>query len=87
MNSLVGQYVNKLTINNINDFALKNNIKLNKKELNVLLEVAKKHYSELLEDNSKDVEDYLKDHLTNENYDKVVGLYYEYKEKYQGYLK
>ena len=36
MNSLVGQYVNKLTINNINDFALKNNIKLNKKELNVL---------------------------------------------------
>ncbi len=87
MNSLVGQYINKLTTNNINDFALKNNIKLNEKELNVLLDVAKKHYPELLEGNSKEVEAYLKDHLTDENYEKVVNLYYEYQAKYQGYLK
>ena len=43
MNTLIGQYVNKLTIDNINDFAVKNNIKLNEKELNTLLDVVKNH--------------------------------------------
>ncbi len=54
MNSLIGQYVNKLTINNINDFAIKNNIKLNEKELNALLKVAKENYQALLNDDSDD---------------------------------
>ncbi len=86
MNTLIGQYVNKLTINNINDFALKNNIKLNEKELNILLDVAKNHYRDLLDGNDEKVKEYLKNNLTNENFEKVTNLYNEYKEKYQGYL-
>ncbi len=85
MNSLINGYVKKLTIDNINDFAQKNNINLNKKELNVLLEVVKNHYQEILNGNDT-IKDYLKEHLTKENYDKVITLYNEYKEKYQGYL-
>lgn len=86
MNSLIGGYVNKLTIDNINDFALKNNINLNQEELNILLEVVKNHYRKLLDGNDEEIKDYLKKHLTNENYEKVTKLYDEYKEKYQGYL-
>jgi len=86
MNSLIGQYVNKLTIDNINDFALKNNIKLSVKESNILLEIAKKHYRDLLDGNDEQIKEYLKQHLTNENYEKITSLYNEYKEKYQGYL-
>lgn len=86
MNSLIGQYVNKLTINNINDFAVKNNIYLNENELNVLLNVAKNHYREILDGNDLGVTNYLKDNLSKDNYDKVIILYNEYKNKYQGYL-
>ncbi len=86
MNSLIGQYVNKLTINNINDFAAKNNINLNKKELNILLDTTKKYYNQILNGDDVAAQEYLKKHLTNENYEKVTQLYNEYKEKYQGYL-
>ncbi len=86
MNSLIGQYVNKLTINNINDFALKNNINLNENELNILLNVAKNHYREVLNGNDLEVINYLKDNLSKDNYDKIISLYNEYKNKYQGYL-
>lgn len=86
MNTLIGQYVNKLTVDNINDFALKNNINLNEKELNTLLSVAKNHYQNLLNGNDEKVKEYLKINLTNENYEKILNLYNEYKEKYQGYL-
>ncbi|MCI9585501.1 MAG: hypothetical protein HFH45_02555 [Bacilli bacterium] len=86
MNSLIGQYVNKLTINNINDFALKNNINLNENELNILLNVAKNHYREVLNGNDLEVINYLKDNLSKDNYDKIISLYNKYKNKYQGYL-
>ena len=85
MNSLIGQYVNKLTINNINDFALKNNINLNENELNILLNVAKNHYREVLNGNDLEVINYLKDNLSKDNYDKIISLYNKYKNKYQGY--
>jgi len=86
MNTLIGQYVNKLTIDNINDFALKNNINLNEKELNILLDVAKNHYQDLLNGNDEKIKEYLKSNLTNENHEKIINLYNQYKEKYQGYL-
>jgi len=64
----------------------KNNIKLNEKELNTLLDVVKNHYRELLDGNDEKVKEYLKNNLTNENFEKVTNLYNKYKEKYQGYL-
>lgn len=87
MNSLIGQYVNKLTIDNINEFALKHNITLNNEEANILLNIAKNHYRELLDGNDEKVKEYLNANLSNENYEKVTNLYNEYKEKYQNYLK
>ena len=87
MNNLVKGYVNNLTINNINDFGLKNNIKLEKKELNFLLELVKKDYQNIIDGNITDILVSLKENLSNENYDKVVNLYNEYREKYSPYLK
>ncbi len=87
MNNLVGQYINnKLTINNINDFGIKNNIILSESELNALLFVAKNHYQDLLKGNDSEVKVFLQDKLTKDNYDKVLHLYEEYREKYQNYL-
>ncbi len=86
MNSLIKQYIDKLTINNINDFARKNNIDLSKSELNVLYDLAKNHYEDLLAGNDAPVKAKLKETLSPENYDKVMALYDEYRKRYQGYL-
>lgn len=86
MNSLIKQYINKITINNINDFAVKNNIILNKKELGILYDITKNHYEEVLKDDSK-IKEYLKQTINTDNYNKIIDLYEIYKEKYLNYLK
>ena len=86
MNSLIKQYINKITINNINDFAVKHNIILNKKELGILYDITKNHYEEVLKDDSK-IKEYLKQTINTDNYNKIIDLYEIYKEKYLNYLK
>lgn len=86
MDNLIGLYINKITLNNINDFVLKNNIYLNKKELNILFEVVKNRYKEVLYEDDSLVKKYLHDNLSAENYDKVIKLYELYRTKYGNYL-
>ena len=86
MNSLIKQYINKIDINNINDFATKNNIFLSKKELDTLYSVVKNRYEEILYGDDSLVRDYLYQNLTEENYDKVINLYEEYYSKFGNYL-
>ena len=86
MNSLIKQYINKININNINDFALKNNIFLNKKELECLYDAIKNRYEEVLYKDDSNVLKYLKENLSAENYEKVINLYKEYRLKFGNYL-
>lgn len=86
MNSLIIQYINKIDINNINDFAIKNNIYLSKKELNTLYDVLKNRYEEILYGDYDNVKDYLKQELSSENYEKVISLYEEYLMKFGDYF-
>ena len=85
MDNLIALYINKITLNNINDFAQKNNILLNKKELNILFEIIKTRYNEIL-NNDATLKKYLKDNLTDVNYNKIIKLYEEYRTKYGNYL-
>ena len=86
MNSLIKQYINKIDINNINDFAIKNNIYLSKKELNTLYDVIKNKNEEILYGDDTLIKDYLKQNLSEENYQKVITLYEEYRTKFGDYL-
>ena len=86
MDSLIKQYVNKMTINNINDFAVKHNINLCENELNLLLNIVKNNYQEILNGKDEIVKKKLKENLAEENYQRIIKLYNEYKEKYKGYL-
>ena len=85
MNSLIKQYINKININNINDFALKNNIILDKNELNIIYDVVKNHHEKILNDD-QDIFDYVKENISSDNYEKIIQLLNEYKEKFKGYL-
>ena len=83
--NLLKQYINKITINNINDFATKNNIILNEKELKFIFDLVKNNYEKIIND-LEPFKDKLKQNLTDENYHKIINLYNTYKEKYQNYL-
>lgn len=85
MNSLIKKYINLLTIHDIDKFALKNNILLNKQELNVLYDNVKHNIDEIV-NNSEKVFLKIKDKITNENYNKIHNLFDEYKKKYKDYL-
>ena len=84
--NLIGKYINKIDINTINDFAIKNNIFLDKKELDIIYDILKNRYEEVLYDDDSEVRNYLKDNISLENYDKVVNLFDKYKRKYGSYL-
>lgn len=79
---LLKNYVNKLSINDINDFAVKNDIVLNKNELNTIYDIIKNDYDELLYGNSDNVFNKLKSNVSSDNYDKIINLFFLYKKKY-----
>ncbi len=68
--------------NDINNFAIKNNIYLNNNELNYIYSFIKNNYQELIDNPSNFNIDNYKDKFTNENYLKINNLIKEYKEKY-----
>ena len=86
MNSLIGQYIDKLTIDNINDFGTKNNIFLSKKELEVLFDIVKNHYEEVLYQDDSIAKKRLKENLTADNYQKIITMYEKYRQEYGRYL-
>ena len=84
--NLISKYINKIDINTINDFAVKNNIFLDKKEIDILYNVVKNKYEEVLYKDDSNVRKHLKQNLSEENYTKVTNLFDEYKSKYGSYL-
>lgn len=86
MNYFIEKYINNLTINNINDFAKKNNIFLTEKELNLLYHITKNNYLDILNGHDEKIKIFLKANLSKKNYELIINLYNEYKKKYQNYL-
>lgn len=79
MLNLVEPYINKLSKNDINNFALNNNIKLNNNELDFIYNFIKTKYKEVLNNpNSFNFTKY-KNNFSNENFVKINGLINRYK--------
>ncbi len=86
MKKLIQNYIHKITENDIEMFAFKNNIKLCKKEVSILYYYVKNEYETLLYGDSTCIFHDLKEKLSSENYEKVISLFKMYKEKYGHYL-
>ena len=85
MKSLIKNYVDKLTIDNLREFALKNDISLNDNELNYLLNLVKNNFEDMLVNEDK----YLKlieNNINPKAFIKVKELFLYYKNRYKGYL-
>lgn len=85
MNNIIKKYVSMITIKDISDFGIKNDIYLDDNELNTLYNVIKNNYEMLLTDDKR-VFNYLENKIKVDNLDKIKTLFYEYKKRYQNYL-
>lgn len=86
MKNIILNYIKKITINNINDFAIKHNIILNNNELIILHNILKNNYEDILTGNDEKIMKYLQVNIHRNSYDKIISLYKSYKEKYKNYL-
>ena len=83
---LIRNYINKLTIDDINSVALKNNINLNDNELNYICNQVKNNYENLLYGDSTNIFNDLKENVSSDNYLKIKSLFDTYMQKYQSLL-
>lgn len=86
MKHLIEKYIDNLSIGDINLFLNKNNINLNRQELEFTYNYIKKNWNQILSDpNSFNFENY-KNVYTSINYNKLSNLINEYRAKYSKYL-
>ncbi len=86
MKHLIEKYIDNLSIGDVNLFLNKNNINLNRQELEFTYTYIKKNWNQILSDpNSFNFENY-KNVYTSINYNKLSNLINEYRAKYSKYL-
>ncbi len=76
----IKNYINKLTINDINNFLLKENISINSNDINIIYIYIKNNFDEILKDEVK-VLNRVKNDVNKDTYDKILYLYDKYKDK------
>lgn len=86
MFNIVERYMQKLTKDDVNAFALKKNIMLSDDELNFTYEFLKKNYKDILQNpNLFDIDRY-KGYYTPNNFEKIKKVFTEYYSKYHRFL-
>lgn len=79
MINLIEPYINNITRNDINSFALKNNINLSNNELEFIYNFIKTRYKEVLSNPNNFSLSRYKNNFSNENFVKINGLINHYK--------
>lgn len=85
MKSLIKNYVDKLTTQNLKEFAVKNNINLNQNELEYLLNLVQRNFEDILVNEDKYL-NLVQNNINTEAFVKVKELFLYYKNRYKGYL-
>lgn len=86
MYNLVEKYIKNMTIDDVNNFALKKGTNLSNDELSFTYNFIKNNYQNILKNPSLlDLERY-KDKFSKENFEKIQKIFQEYSQKYSHYL-
>lgn len=83
---LIIQYIDRMTIADINDFARKNGIVLNDDELDLVYYHIKNNWRTIVYGNPKPILEELKSKVDNLTYQKIENLYIDFRNKYSSYL-
>ena len=82
MENIIKKYVNILKKEDIVNFAKKNNLLLNKEELEIIYSTIKNRYIDIYNDGLKVINEY-KDKLKKNTYDKLIEVYENAKKYYK----
>ena len=83
---LIVEYINKMTLKDIDEFAKKNGIVLKANELDLVLKTIKKNWRTILYGNPIPILKETKEKMSPINYKKVEELYIHFKNMYSNYL-
>ena len=83
---LIIQYIDRMTLSDIDDFARKNGIVLNNDELDLVYYHIKNNWRTIVYGNPKPILEDLKNKFDNLTYQKIEHLYVQFKNKYSNYL-
>lgn len=87
MFNIIGAYINKLTKEDINKFAISKGANLSNEELEFTYSFIKKNWKDILKNPSIfDIERYSK-YYSNDNFIKIKQVFNEYFQKFSSYLK
>ncbi len=81
---LIQEYIKRLTVDDIKNFALKEGIDLNDEETAIIYKYLKDYWRTLLHGNPKGLLQELKLQLSEESYNKIEKLYVEFKNRING---
>jgi hypothetical protein len=87
MYNLIENNINKLNINDIYNFAIKNNINLSNEEASFILKFIKNNWQEIFNNPNLDDLDKYKDNFNKDNFIKIKNLLIIYYNKYNKLLK
>ena len=79
---LINEYVNRITLEDVNNFALKNGIILKDKEVKVIYDHIKNNWRTIVFGNPRGILDDLKEKLDSTSYQKIESLYIYFKNRY-----
>lgn len=79
--ALIKEYLKRLSLKDINDFAVKNKIVLQKNEDKIIYDFIMENWKEVYKGNAKLAFEKLKKTLSNETYNNVITLYNKFKNK------
>ena len=85
MKGLIKNYIDKLTTQNLSEFAVKNDIELSASELEYLLNLVKNNFDDILVNEDKYL-DLVEKNINPTAFIKIKELYLYYKNRYKGYL-
>lgn len=79
--ALIKEYLKRLSLKDINDFAVKNKIILQKNEDKIIYDFIMENWKEVYKGNAKLAFEKLKKNVSNETYNNVITLYNQFKNK------
>lgn len=79
--AIIKEYLKRLSLKDINDFASKNNIKLPQGEDKIIYNFIMKYWKDVYKGNTNDAFNNLKKEVSVDTYTSIINLYNEYKNK------
>lgn len=76
---LIKEYLKKLTLKDINDFAIRNNMPLNNGEDKVIYDLIMNNWKDVYKGNPTSVFNTLKNKVSQNTYNNIIMLYNKYK--------